>query len=167
MSMDILDKIRLKFEQKQSTFSGFSVGCCINRERLSVTNLSSENNFADISTECSSRHQGESGRSAKQSTLTEYTVLSDNNAHAAWQTDRKTKVACNLGSQTGNPCRKTSFIKCLRLISLESVKHFTVCIIGDFTSFLSALVSNACMLTVVVCRAELWVVYRYTGEMWG
>ena len=28
--------------------------------RLSVTNLSSENNFADVSTECSSRHQGES-----------------------------------------------------------------------------------------------------------
>ena len=27
--------------------------------RLSVTNLSSENNFADVSTECSSRHQGE------------------------------------------------------------------------------------------------------------
>ena len=26
--------------------------------RLSVTNLSSENNFADVSTECSSRHQG-------------------------------------------------------------------------------------------------------------
>ena len=40
--------------------------CCLNRERLSVTNLSSENNFADVSTECSSRHQGESGRSAKQ-----------------------------------------------------------------------------------------------------
>ena len=34
--------------------------------RLSVTNLSSENNFADVSTECSSRHQGESERSAKQ-----------------------------------------------------------------------------------------------------
>ena len=34
--------------------------------RLSVTNLSSENNFADISTECSSRHQGESERSAKK-----------------------------------------------------------------------------------------------------
>ena len=32
---------------------------------LFVTNLSSENNFADISTECSSRHQGESERSAK------------------------------------------------------------------------------------------------------
>ena len=32
------------------------------RERLSVTNLSSENNFADVdvSTECSSHHQGES-----------------------------------------------------------------------------------------------------------
>ena len=42
----------------------------------------------------------------KQGTLTEYTVLSDNNAHAAWQTDRKTKVACNLGSQTWNPCWK-------------------------------------------------------------
>jgi len=27
--------------------------------------LSSENNFADVSTECSSRHQGESERSAK------------------------------------------------------------------------------------------------------
>ena len=37
----------------------------INRERLSVTNLSSENNFADVSTECSSCHQGESERSAK------------------------------------------------------------------------------------------------------
>ena len=47
------------------SFSGFSVGCCIER-RLSVTNLSSENNFADISTECSSRHLGESERSAKQ-----------------------------------------------------------------------------------------------------
>jgi len=34
--------------------------------RLSVTNLSSENNFADVSTDCSSRHQGESERSAKQ-----------------------------------------------------------------------------------------------------
>ena len=34
--------------------------------RLSVTNLSSENNFADVSTECSSRHQDESERSAKQ-----------------------------------------------------------------------------------------------------
>ena len=33
--------------------------------RLSGTNLSSENNFADVSTECSSRHQGES-ESAKQ-----------------------------------------------------------------------------------------------------
>ena len=27
--------------------------------RLSVTNYSSESNFADVSTECSSRHQGE------------------------------------------------------------------------------------------------------------
>ena len=34
--------------------------------RLSVTNLSSENNFADVSTECSSRFQGESERSVKQ-----------------------------------------------------------------------------------------------------
>ena len=30
------------------------------KRRLSVTNLSSENNLADVSTECSSRHQGES-----------------------------------------------------------------------------------------------------------
>ena len=30
----------------------------LNRERLSVTNLSSENNFANVLTECSSRHQG-------------------------------------------------------------------------------------------------------------
>ena len=30
--------------------------------RLSVTNLSSENNFADVSTECFSRLQGESGK---------------------------------------------------------------------------------------------------------
>ena len=37
--------------------------------RLSVTNLSSENNFADVSTECSSRHQDESERSAKQHLL--------------------------------------------------------------------------------------------------
>ena len=44
------------------SFSGFSVGCCINR--LSVTNLSSENNSTDVSTECSS-HQGESERSVK------------------------------------------------------------------------------------------------------
>ena len=36
------------------TFSSFSVGCCIN---ASVTNLSSENNFA---IECSSHHQDES-----------------------------------------------------------------------------------------------------------
>ena len=50
--------------ERKVSFSGFSVGCCI--ERLSVTNLSSENNFADVSTECSSRHQGESERSAKQ-----------------------------------------------------------------------------------------------------
>ena len=35
-------------------------------ERLSVTNLSSENNFANVSTECSSRHQAESERSVKQ-----------------------------------------------------------------------------------------------------
>ena len=41
-----------------------TVFTCIER-RLSVTNLSSENNFADVSTECSSRHQGESERSAK------------------------------------------------------------------------------------------------------
>ena len=34
--------------------------------RLSVTNLSSENNFADVSTECSSRLQGESERSVKE-----------------------------------------------------------------------------------------------------
>ena len=34
--------------------------------KLSVANLSSENNFADVSTECSSRHQGESERSAKE-----------------------------------------------------------------------------------------------------
>ena len=48
-------------------FSGFSVGCCINREKvISVTNLSLENNFADILTEYSSRHQGESERSAKE-----------------------------------------------------------------------------------------------------
>ena len=45
-------------------FSGFSVGCCIER-RLSVTNLSLENNFADVSTECSSRLQGKSERSVK------------------------------------------------------------------------------------------------------
>ena len=32
--------------------------------RLSVTNLSSENNFADVSTECSSRYQGESDRTS-------------------------------------------------------------------------------------------------------
>ena len=32
----------------------------MNREKVTVTNLSSENNFADVSTECSSRHQGES-----------------------------------------------------------------------------------------------------------
>ena len=31
---------------------------CYHRERLSVTNLSLENNFADVSTEYSSRHQG-------------------------------------------------------------------------------------------------------------
>ena len=31
--------------------------------RLSVTSLSSENNFADVLTECSSCHQGESERS--------------------------------------------------------------------------------------------------------
>ena len=55
---------KFKFAVTGKIFSGFSVGCCI--ERLSVTNLSSENNFADVSTECSSRHQGESGRSAKQ-----------------------------------------------------------------------------------------------------
>jgi len=34
--------------------------------RLSVTNLSSEKNFADVLTEFSSRHQGESERSVKQ-----------------------------------------------------------------------------------------------------
>ena len=34
--------------------------------RLSVNNLTLENNFADVSTECSSRHQGESERIAKQ-----------------------------------------------------------------------------------------------------
>ena len=34
--------------------------------RLSVTNLSSKNNFADGSTECSSHHQGESERSTKK-----------------------------------------------------------------------------------------------------
>ena len=34
--------------------------------RLSVTNLSSENNFANVSTECSSHLQGESERSVKQ-----------------------------------------------------------------------------------------------------
>ena len=49
---------------EEFSFSGFSVGCCIER-RLSVTNFSSENNFANVSTECSS-HQGESERSAKQ-----------------------------------------------------------------------------------------------------
>ena len=32
-------------QTRHKTFSGFSVGCCIER-RLSVTNLSSENNFA-------------------------------------------------------------------------------------------------------------------------
>ena len=48
---------RLKCDtQGGQTFSGFSVGCCIER-RLSVTNLSSENNFADVSTEYFSCHQ--------------------------------------------------------------------------------------------------------------
>ena len=40
--------------------------CQAIERRLSVTNLSSENNFADVSTECSSRHQDESERSVKQ-----------------------------------------------------------------------------------------------------
>ena len=48
----------------------------IHRERLSVTNLSSENNFADVSTECSSRHQGESGRSVKK-----YMAINSNVSH--------------------------------------------------------------------------------------
>ena len=39
--------------------------CHMLERRLSVTNLSSENKFADVSTECSSRHQGESERSAE------------------------------------------------------------------------------------------------------
>ena len=45
-------------------------------KRLSVTNLSSENNFADVSTECSSRHQGESERSVKQLKLVTDNLLS-------------------------------------------------------------------------------------------
>ena len=49
-------KPRLKCDtQGGQTFSGFSVGCCIER-RLSVTNLSSENNFGDVSTEYFSCH---------------------------------------------------------------------------------------------------------------
>ena len=39
-------------------FSGFSVSCCTNE--LSVTNLSSENNFTNIWTESSSHHQSKS-----------------------------------------------------------------------------------------------------------
>ena len=38
-------------------------------ERLSVTNLCPENSFADVSTECSSCHQGESGRKKCKTTL--------------------------------------------------------------------------------------------------
>jgi len=45
-------------------------------ERLSVTNLSSENNFADVSTECSSRHQGENEASPKL--FSELKLVTDN-----------------------------------------------------------------------------------------
>jgi len=38
-------------------------------KRLSVTNSSSENNFADVSTECSSHHQGESEGGANKTLL--------------------------------------------------------------------------------------------------
>ena len=38
----------------------------INREKVICYQLEFGNNFADVSTECSSRHQGESERSAKQ-----------------------------------------------------------------------------------------------------
>ena len=47
-----------KINEKE-IFSGCSVHSCINGEELSVTSLSLEReNFADISTECYSHHQG-------------------------------------------------------------------------------------------------------------
>ena len=45
-----------------SHFSGFSVGCCINREKVYLL-PTWVREIADVSTECSSRHQSESGRS--------------------------------------------------------------------------------------------------------
>jgi len=44
-------------------FSGFLVGCCINKGRLSY-----QLELANISTECSSRHQGESPDDALMTT---------------------------------------------------------------------------------------------------
>ena len=45
-----------------SHFSGFSVGCCINREKVYLL-PTWVREIVDVSTECSSRHQSESGRS--------------------------------------------------------------------------------------------------------
>jgi len=54
------------------SFRDFSVGFCINEEKsysVSVTNSSSENNFADVLTECSSHHQGKSEGGANKTLL--------------------------------------------------------------------------------------------------
>ena len=42
------------------------LSACRDREKAICYQLEFENNFANVSTECSSRHQGESERSAKQ-----------------------------------------------------------------------------------------------------
>ena len=43
-----------------------------------------------------------------------------------------------------------AIINCLQLASFESIQHFIVCIIRDFTTFLSLSASNACMLSYCV-----------------
>ena len=43
-----------------NTFSSFSVGSCINEEKVICYQLEFGNYFANVSTECSSRHQGKS-----------------------------------------------------------------------------------------------------------
>ena len=45
-------------KQYATIFSGFSVGCCINEEKVICYQLELGKNFANVSTECSSHHQG-------------------------------------------------------------------------------------------------------------
>jgi len=48
--------------QLRVPFSGFSLGCCINKVKVICYQLELHTTLANILTECSSPHQGESGK---------------------------------------------------------------------------------------------------------